>query len=236
MSGLPRPSRVTRALRRVRDRLPFGPTDHQAIFTRIHRENTWGDDESISGPGSRQARAALFRDDLVAALRALDIRVLLDAPCGDFNWTGPVADAVDRYVGVDVVPALVEANRARHGGPRREFLLADLTRDPLPAADAVLCRDGLVHFSYADVRAALAAFRRTGARYLIATSFPAHPENRDIRTGGWRTLSLEAPPFAFPPPAMAIDERCLGGGGVYRDKILGVWPIAALPVGVTMRP
>jgi hypothetical protein len=235
VSDLPGRSRVARVLRRVRDRLPFGPTDHQAIFSRIHRENAWGDDESTSGPGSRQTRAALFRDDLVVALRALEVRVLLDAPCGDFNWTAPVADAVDRYIGVDVVPALVDANRARYAGPRRDFLVADVTRDPLPAADAVLCRDCLVHFSFADVRAALDAFRRTGARYLIATSFPGHPANRDIRTGGWRTLSLEAPPFGFPPPVMAIDERCFGGGGAYRDKILGVWVIDALPVGVTMR-
>ena len=114
-------------------------------------------------------------------------------------------------------------------------MIADLTRDPLPRADAILCRDCLVHFSFADVWAALDVFRRSGARYLVTTSFPAHPRNRDIRTGRWRTLSLEAAPFAFPPPLRAVDERCLGGDGTYQDKILGVWAIDALPVGVTMR-
>jgi hypothetical protein len=216
------------ALRHVRDRI-VRPTDHGVIFSRIHRENTWGDAESVSGAGSTRERTAAFLDDLVATLRDLDVRVLLDAACGDFNWAGPVADAVDRYIGVDVVPALVAANQARHGGPGRTFLRLDLTRDPLPSADAVLCRDCLVHFSFADARAALANLQQSGARYLIATTFIDRAGNADARTGWWRTLNLEAPPFRFPPPLRAIDERCLGGDGGFRDKRLGVWDMASLP-------
>jgi hypothetical protein len=229
MRPTPDPAMLLRtALRHVRDRI-VRPRDHGVIFSRIHRENAWGDAESASGGGSTRARASAFLDDLVATLHDLDIRVLLDAACGDFNWTGPVADAVERYIGVDVVPALVAANQARHGGPGREFLLRDLTRDALPAADAVLCRDCLVHFSFADARAALANLQRSGARYLIATTFVDRDRNVEARTGWWRTLNLEAPPFDFPPPLRAIDERCLGGDGRFRDKRLGVWEMASLP-------
>jgi hypothetical protein len=214
-------------LRHLRDRI-VRPTDHGVIFSRIHRENVWGSPESASGPGSTQARAADFLDDLLATLHDLEVRVLLDAACGDFNWAGPVADAVDRYVGVDVVPDLIAANRLRHAGPRREFLRLDLTRDALPAADAVLCRDCLVHFSFADAWAALHNVRRSGARYLIATTFVDRPHNAEARTGWWRTLNLEAAPFHFPPPLRTIDERCTGAGGRYRDKRLGVWPLDEL--------
>ncbi|MEO5819980.1 MAG: class I SAM-dependent methyltransferase [Vicinamibacteraceae bacterium] len=216
------------ALRHLRDRI-VRPTDHGVIFSRIHRENVWGDAESASGPGSTRQRAADFLDDLLAALDDLEIRVLLDAACGDFNWAAPVADHVERYIGVDVVPALIAANRTRHGGPGREFLRRDLTREPLPAVDAVLCRDCLVHFSFADAHAALANLRRTGARYLIATTFVDRPRNAEARTGWWRVLNLEAPPFGFPPPMRVIDERCLGGAGGYRDKRLGIWTMASLP-------
>ena len=69
---------------------------------------------------------------------------------------------------------------------------------PLPAADAVLCRDCLVHFSLADVWAALGNIRDSGARYLIATTFSDRTYNDDAHTGCWRTLNMEAPPFAFP--------------------------------------
>jgi hypothetical protein len=219
---------IRAALRHVRDRI-VRPTDHAVIFSRIHRENTWGSAESASGPGSTRRRASAFLDDLVATLRDLEIRVLLDAACGDFNWAGPVADTVDRYIGIDVVPALVAANQARYGGPRREFLQADVTRDALPPADAVLCRDCLVHFSFADARAALANIHRSGARYLIATTFIDRGRNAEARTGWWRTLDLQAAPFHFPPPLRTIDERCLENGGRFRDKRLGVWAIASLP-------
>lgn len=219
---------IRAALRHVRDRI-VRPTDHAVIFSRIHRENAWGGAESASGPGSTRERASAFLDDLVATLRDLDVKVLLDAACGDFNWAGPVADAVDRYIGIDVVPALVAANQARHGGPRREFLQADLTRDRLPPADAVLCRDCLVHFSFADARAALANIHGSGARYLIATTFIDRGRNAEARTGWWRTLNLEAPPFHFPPPLRTIDERCRENDGRFRDKRLGVWAITSLP-------
>jgi SAM-dependent methyltransferase len=161
--------RLPPRLRPIRDRL-WPARDHGTVFSRIHREGAWGDGEAASGPGSTAARGAQFRDALVARLRQLEVRVLLDAPCGTFAWTGPVADAVERYVGLDVVPAIIEANRLRHGGAGRDFVLADITRDALPASDAILCRDALVHFSTADVWAALARFRASGARYLVTTS------------------------------------------------------------------
>jgi hypothetical protein len=219
---------MRRALRRLRDRI-VPPRDHGAIFGRIYRENAWGDSESVSGPGSRQDRAIAFVDDLVAALRQLEVRTLLDAACGDFNWTAPVADAVDHYIGADVVAELIAANQARHASPRRTFLQCDLTRDALPAADAVLCRDCLVHFSLDDVWTALEHIRDSGARHLIATTFDDRTRNDDVRTGGWRTLNMQAPPFAFPAPLLSIDERCMNGNGRYRDKRLGVWAVASLP-------
>jgi hypothetical protein len=220
--------RLRRALRSLRHRIARGPTEHREIFSRIYCDNAWGDVESVSGPGSSQARAASFVEDLATALRQLEVRVLLDAPCGDFNWAAPFADAVDRYVGVDVVPELIEANAAHHGGPRRQFLPLDITRDTLPTADAVLCRDCLVHFSFADVWTTLRNFERSGTRYLITTTFIDRATNHDVRTGQWRTLNLQVSPFAFPPPLLLVDERCTDWAGHYRDKRLAVWPLASL--------
>ena len=198
----------------------------RAVFTRIHRRNLWGGGESVSGAGSTEARGAAFRGELIALLRRLDAQVLLDAPCGDFNWAGEVADAVPRYVGVDVVPELVARVQARHGSERRTFACADLARDPLPRADVILCRDCLVHFSFAEIRRALRNFRRSGAAYLLTTTFDDAAPNADIVTGGWRALNLREPPFSFPPPLEAIDERCPG----YPGKRLALWRMDALEV------
>jgi SAM-dependent methyltransferase len=207
------------------------PADHRAVFGGIFRRNEWGDAESVSGPGSTRARGADFTAELVALLRRLETRTLLDAPCGDFNWIAEAADAVERYVGVDVVPELVERNRRHHPAGGRSFVLADISRDALPAADVVLCRDCLVHFSDRDVWATLANFRRSGSRYLLTTTFVARGANADIRTGSWRPLDLQAAPFRFPPPLEVVDERCTHTGGIFRDKRLGLWELASLPPG-----
>jgi len=203
--------------------------DHRAVFGGIFRRNEWGDAESVSGPGSTRARGADFTPELVALLRRLEARTLLDAPCGDFNWIAEAADAVERYVGVDVVPELVRRNLRDHPAAGRSFVLADISRDPLPAADVVLCRDCLVHFSTRDVWATLANFRRSGSRYLLTTTFVARGANADIRTGSWQPLNLQAAPFHFPPPLELVDERCTHTGGIFRDKRLGLWELASLP-------
>lgn len=211
-------------------RLVRGRADHRAVFEAIHRSQAWGDGESASGPGSTRERAASFVPDLLDLIRDLEVRVLVDAPCGDFNWMAPVADAVERYVGVDVVRALIGVNAERHAGSNRVFQVADLTRDVLPRGDLVLCRDCLVHFSLADIRRAIGRLRASGAEYLLTTTFVGDRRNQDIRTGSWRPLNLERPPFCFPPPLRLVHEHCLHTEGIYRDKRLGLWRLAELPV------
>jgi len=212
-------------LRGLRGRLLGARADHRAIFTGIYQRNEWGSAESVSGPGSTRERGADFNGELLDLLRQLGTRVLLDAPCGDFNWIQEVADGVEEYVGVDVVPELVSQNVRHHRRGGRSFLQADLTRDALPRADVILCRDCLVHFSFADIQKALDNFRRSGATYLLTTTFVEHVENVDIRTGGWRPINLQAPPFDLPEPLSLVDERCLHSGGIYRDKRLALWAL-----------
>jgi hypothetical protein len=207
--GLPPLSRHTRDLRR--------------IFSRIHGSRAWGSAESASGPGSTRDRAATFLPDLVALVGGLKVDTLLDAACGDFNWAAPLADSVSSYIGVDVVPALVDANRRQHSSRGRRFLCRDIVRQRLPSAQLVLSRDTLVHLCFADIRRTLENFRRTGAGYLLATTFVGDRDNADIPNGDWRPLNLEKPPFSFPPPLELVDERCHHSGGHYADKRFGLW-------------
>jgi hypothetical protein len=206
---------------------PFGRTPRsamEAIFSEIHRGNLWGDPESVSGPGSGLRRTALWRDGLAELLQRLGVRSLVDAPCGDFLWMNALALDLDDYVGVDVVPELVAANARAYARPGRRFLALDFTRDALPHADAVLCRDGLVHLSFADIADALRNFAHS-AQWLIATTFTTLEANADIATGGWRPLNLQRPPFDFPAPIALLDERRLDDHGVSVHKHLGVWDL-----------
>jgi hypothetical protein len=119
-----------------------------------------------------------------------------------------------------------EAVARRYAGPGRRFLQADITRDELPRADFVLCRDVLVHFPDDDVELALAAFRRTGARWLLVTTFTARERNDPIELGSWRALNLEAPPFGFPPPVRTLDDIPIVDRHLGLDKRLGLWNLS----------
>ena len=202
----------------------------------MYETNLWDGAESRSGDGSSLAATAGVRAGLPALLRQLDVRRLVDVPCGDFHWMAQLdltAAGVIEYVGGDVVEAIVAANRARYEAEGRTFVQVDLTTGPLPsvsgtAADAVLCRDCLVHLSFANIARALDVVRSSGARYLITTTFLEHTANRDVTDGDWRMLNLEKPPFNFPAPVAVLVEGCEEEGGAYADKALAAWLVADL--------
>lgn len=202
--------------------------ERRDVFTHIHRTMAWGDHESTSGLGSTRERAATFLPDLIDLVESLCVSTLLDAPCGDFNWTAPLADAVAEYIGVDVVPELIAHCDQRYSSPRRRFLCLDFVEQAVPAADLVFCRDGLVHLSERDIFLALRNFRDSGAKYLLATTFVAERENPDIATGDWRPLNMQRRPYFLPEPLRLIDERCHHTGGIYADKRIGLWRLSDL--------
>lgn len=149
---------------------------------------------------------------------------MLDAPCGDFNWLSQVPLNVD-YFGYDIVEPVINANIARYSSSRVKFMRADITSDPLPRVDLVLCRDCLVHFSFEDIFLTLRNVLKSGARYLLTTTFPGRV-NRDIATGDWRPLDFERKPFRFPKAVKIINEDCTEFDGAYRDKSLGLWDMS----------
>jgi hypothetical protein len=143
---------------------------------------------------------------------------------------------VQSYIGADLLAELVEPLQMTYTSARHRFLVLDLTRDPLPKADLLVCRDCLVHLSFADCRRALGNVLRSGIRYLLTTTFSECEVNEEIATGDWRPLNLEREPFAFPPPAELMNERCTEAGGAFADKSLGLWrtaDLAGLPLLAT---
>jgi hypothetical protein len=199
----------------------------QGAFTEIYRRRSWTG-ESVSGPGSDDAETAAIREALPAIFRELSIRTLVDVPCGDANWITRLGYPFDAYTGIDIVAALVADIAERHAGAGRTFLVGDLCNDPLPRADAVLCRDCLVHLPVDAIHAALANVKRSGATWLLTTTFPDHRSNPDIRPGRWRPLNLQAPPFSLPAPERLIAERFTRDAR-FADKALGVWRVSSLP-------
>ncbi|MBR1128397.1 class I SAM-dependent methyltransferase [Bradyrhizobium iriomotense] len=209
----------------VADRDNFAGLDLAARFERIERTNLWGAASSVSGLGSGDVATAAIRGALPPLLQRLGVRSLLDAPCGDAGWIGRMKLDLD-YTGIDIVPSLIAANseRAARGELSGRFHVRDITRDVLPPADLILCRDCLVHLSFDNISLALRNFRASGARFLLLTTFPEWDDNRDCEDGDWRALNMEKAPFNWAAPHELVNERCEeGGGGGWRDKSLGLW-------------
>lgn len=198
---------------RLRDRLQDqvrGRLHRQAVFQRIYEHNLWGDAESASGSGSGTVATDAIRRALPGLFERYGIRSLLDAPCGDFHWMQHVVGSLDRYVGADIVPALVERNARLFGTDRVSFVCADITADRLPTADAVLCRDCFIHLPTRLIRDALVNFRASGMRYLLLTNDRDVAGYSDIPIGSFRPLNVLHPPFSFPDPLAAVNETATG--------------------------
>ena len=73
---------------------PTGISDHamakivstEAAFTTIFKYKLWGNEESISGPGSGLKYTENLRKELAKLIKDYAIGTIFDAPCGDFYW------------------------------------------------------------------------------------------------------------------------------------------------------
>ena len=196
------------------------------VFTEIYHQRRWGDEQSLSGPGSSVEESASVRAALPLLVKELKCRSLLDIPCGDFFWMRMV-DLDTQYIGGDIVGELIKKNKRNYGDAKRSFVRLDLIKDRLPRADLVICRDCLIHLSYAHALRALSNIKRSGATHLLASTYTARKTNRNIQTGGWRPINLQLPPYDLPKPMKLIDEHCPLED--YRDKSLGLWRTAEIP-------
>lgn len=229
--------RLKTRLAKLRDRWVGGPPPPPAVppsrldFVDVYRRNIFGSDESLSGRGSSLAQTEVIRGELPDLIRELQIRSILDIPCGDFNWMQHVDLSGVEYLGADLVEELIARNQERYGAPGRSFRRLNLVTDALPPCDLAICRDCLVHLPFSDALRGLANIKKSGAKWLLVSTFTARTENPELR-GIWRALNMQLPPFSFPAPRKLIVENCpeVGQGGVgFTDKALGLWRVADLP-------
>lgn len=171
-----------------------------APFIRIYEQDGW---RGGSGTGS----APVANIDYIATLSRFmalnDVRSVVDFGCGDWQFSRLVDWSKVDYLGVDVVPRVIEQNRERHAAPNIRFELFE-SLDQLPRADLLICKDVLQHLPNGLVRHYVEDFRHR-FRWLLVTNddHPTGRLNQDIAPGGWRPLRLDQPPFGFPCTALS---------------------------------
>jgi hypothetical protein len=203
----------------------------QQVFTGMYHRNSWGNPESVSGNGSDLVHTAVVRRGIESLAGELDIKTLLDAPCGDYNWMRHMRANLDQYIGVDIVPELIDANRCMYGTPTTRFRVLNICAEELPKVDLILCRDFLVHLPLRAAAGAMANFVRSGSKYLLATTYPGLVrKNKELLIiGNWRPLDLQLPPFSLPAPIRLLNEQWTEGeDGDFAAKSLGLWDLAQI--------
>lgn len=182
---------------------PSAPEQAKATFNAIYTNAGWGKNaEGVanSGTGSTVATTVLYRTFLQQFLKDHSIRSVVDAGCGDWefsqamDWTG-----ID-YRGYDIVNAIVEANKQKYAKPNIQFFVADVVNTDLPPADLLIAKHVLQHLPTADIQKLL---RQVSKYKHVLFTDGVNPttltaDNVDVQLGGYRELDLLHPPFNLP--------------------------------------
>ena len=121
-----------------------------------------------------------------------------------------------RYIGMDIVPDLIEENSNRYTSNQHSFQVGDLINSDLPAAEVYFCRDVFIHFPNEMIDKSIKNIRSTGAKFLIATTFPYVTKLVDTEFPLSRHHNLTL--------VLGAENELLEDFGNNRtDKYMGVW-------------
>ena len=215
----------------------------EQVFSRIYRTQQWGSrgtdgqscgfhsgggsvDEAIVGP-----YVDLIRKELASGEPAKP--QVVDLGCGDFFVGRRLLDCCSHYIGVDVVPNLIEHLRTSVNDERVRFIALDITQaNEYPDADVCMLRQVLQHLSNAQIRNILPKLDKY-ARVYITEHYPSDKyevvpnldkvHGADIRLYQNSGVYLDRPPFNLPPERLKLlldlrapDFGKLFGGGFIR--------------------
>ncbi|MDR2731981.1 MAG: hypothetical protein LBB36_02050 [Fibromonadaceae bacterium] len=206
--------------------ISFANLPAKEIFTKIKRNNLWGSPESVSGPGSEIENTKSLVLELPKLFKSKNITSILDIPCGDFNWMKEMDLSAIDYLGADIVDELVLENqkkiwRQTAGRGYKNFITLNIVTDNLHKRDLIFTRDCFIHLSNSDIQKAIGNIKKSGSKYLMATTYVNHDYNCDIITGEFRPVNLQKEPFNFPEPECLLLENDAG-------KAMGLWEVGGM--------
>lgn len=179
----------------------------QEIFENIFKTNLWGDAESVSGHGSRLENTKNLRITLAYLMQTLEIKSILDIPCGDWNWMNMVDLSKVSYEGWDIVNELILENQQKYEKANIRFLTCDALKTALPRTDLIIARDLIIHFPTKAIWSFLENVVRSCSRYILKGRYLSEYVNQEIEFGGFRPVNLEAAPFFLHSPLLSIPEE-----------------------------
>ena len=181
------------------DAKPTKPPARELVqtFNKIYGEGEWAKDASgkgTSGTGSTLEVTSEYRAYIEQFIKTHDVKSVVDAGCGDWEFSSAVDWNHARYLGVDISTEVIKRVSRKYKKPGVSFMVGDVT-DSLPAADLLLCKDVLQHLPNRLIIKFIKNNLKKGKyRWVIITN-DRGGDNLDIKPGGYRLIDLSIPPF-----------------------------------------
>lgn len=196
------------------------------VFTDIYANNRWGGAPGTYCSGSGSSQAGIVTPYVECMRRELgrlkpDERWVVDLGCGDFVVGRELAGACARYVGVDIVSALIDRNQALFGSERISFRCLDIIAEALPQGQVCFLRQVLQHLSNEQIQKILPKLRQFPLVFVtehqpsagcLKTPNVDKPHGGDIRVTKQSGVYLEHAPFNVPADTLQLILEVPGAG------------------------
>jgi SAM-dependent methyltransferase len=190
--------------------------ERRQIFESVYARKLWGGDGSddfYSGSGSDPEEVQAYANVIKKFISEYQVRTHVDIGCGDFRAGCAARVAGSQYIGIDIVPSLIERNRRRFSDSEVEFRCIDAVVDHLPAGDLCTIKQVLQHLSNAEISLILRKARKY--KYLIVTEHWPAPSNEfspnrdkppdgDLRVPIRSGVYPHLPPFSYKAPKILL--------------------------------
>lgn len=164
------------------------PWPTKDAMAQVYEQHLWGGEEHdfYSGFGAHDPELVQPYIQVISSfLKSLDEPLTIcDLGCGDFNIGKQLVPLSRKYVGVDIVPELIERNKRAFKDDRIEFHCLDIANDNLPSGNVAILRHVLQHLSNQEVQRILN--KLSDYKYVIITEHIPEGEfvpNLDIISG-----------------------------------------------------
>lgn len=188
------------------------------LFDVVYETNYWG---SGSGSGSNENLCQGYVAFLQEFFKTHHIKSIVDAGCGDWQFSKNIDFSGITYQGFDVASFVINANTPRYSKDNISFHLYDGDFSKLPSADLLICKDVLQHLPIAKIKEFITILPRF--KYALITNDIGTNNNTEILPTQGRTLDLREDPFYLDCSIVfEIQENCPKSWGI-KSKPVMLW-------------
>lgn len=180
----------------------FSQKTSKGRFTKIYDLNYWTTEESgPSGIGGVKDESIPYLEFLQDFIDRSNLRTIVDLGCGDFLLMKYIKIPKNtKYIGVDIVDALVDKNSKQYSKDNIKFEAIDNLSDfEKYSGDLLIVKDVIQILTIDQIFYIIKTVLPKYKYAIIVSNFfslrSQHPQNADIIDGDSRGINLEIAPF-----------------------------------------